>query len=87
MIAFIGPNPVPPATNIIGQSLSSLRKKLPFGPSILKIVFSVKVLKTKLVNCPPSTKRTCSSIKFELTGALAIEKARGSKSGCSMSRY
>ena len=73
--------------NIIGLLLSSLKKKSPLGPSILRMVFSFSVLKMKFVNLPSSTKRICSSIMFELVGELAIENDLGSKSECSKSRY
>ncbi len=58
---------------MIGHSLSSLRKKLPLGPSILKIDLGANELKMKLVSFPSSTNRIWSSIRFELVGALAIE--------------
>ena len=57
---------------MIGHSLSSLRKKLPLGPSILKIDLGVNELKMKLVSFPLSTRRIWSSIRFELVGALAM---------------
>ena len=52
---------MPLATSIIGFSVSSLRKKVPSGPSNLRISFSFNVSNTCFVNVPFAILRTCNS--------------------------
>ena len=73
MILLIGAKPVPLATKIMGLSVSSRRKKVPRGPSNLRISFSLSVSKTCVVKAPFAMFRTCSSIYSASWGGLPIE--------------
>ncbi len=72
----MGAKPVPDASSTMGLSLSSRRKKLPYGPSMRRISFSFMVPNTWSVNLPPGMWRRCSSIwgaSAWVWGALAME--------------
>ena len=74
--ALIGAKPVPEATNTIGLSASSRRKKVPIGPSQRRMSRSFILLKTWSVKCPPATCRMCNSMNSASCGAFAMEKLR-----------
>ena len=67
---LIGANPVPLATNTIGLSLSSRRKKVPSGPSKRRMSLSFILVKTYSVNAPLAIFRTCSSIWASSSGRI-----------------
>ncbi len=67
-----GANPVAPATNRIGRSLSR-SVNWPNGPSKRRLSPTFIALKTWPVKRPPGISRTCSSIGPLPSGALANE--------------
>ncbi|MNT95204.1 hypothetical protein D3C72_2370400 [compost metagenome] len=76
MMALMGAKPVPEASRISGSSLSSRRKKPPYGPSMRRMSFSFIALNTWSVNLPPGMWRRCSSrpgCVAWVWGALAME--------------